>query len=546
MLNIIPKPLKVNEGQGAFQVNGETLFSFDPAFEKEKAQWISYFKSHASFTPKIVEEGAVFCFEKKAGIPEEGYEMEISTDKAVIKASTGTGLFYAMQTLRQIMELDVKLGADTLQVPCCVIEDAPQYKWRSFMLDEARHFFGMDVVKEILNMMAFYKFNVFHWHLTEDQGWRIEIKKYPLLTEKGSIRKYTPLKLTGYNQKREPNDGKEYGRGMFYTQEQVKEIVAYAAELHINIIPEVDMPGHLVSAIACYPELSCFGEKVDVSARWGVMDNIGCCGKDAIYTFAKDVIDEMCELFPFPYFHIGGDEVPKGNWKKCPDCQKKMKELGLSDENDLQGYFNNQILAHLKSKGKDMVGWNEILEASTLDKGTIVQWWTDTPTKKNEVCREKKWLDKGGKVILCKHNHVYLDYFYTATTMEKLYAYGPEAMGITPEQEKNVMGIEAPMWTEYIRDKERLDLHTYPRLQALSEACWTKKENKDYSDFDRRLTYHETMMDGMRLNYAERELYELKGFKGWLRKKTSHSHWLNDPYWEVNLNREYKKKKSER
>ena len=251
-------------------------------------------------------------------------------------------------------------------MPYVTVSDAPKYAYRGFMLDCARHFWTIDKIKQILDVMAALKMNEFHWHLSEDQGWRAEIKKYPLLTEKGSIRNGTQVSPRDSAPDSARVKDAEYGRGLYYTQEQMREIVAYAAQRHIEVIPEIDMPGHMVAAIACYPELSCRGEATEVSPKWGVLDNICCCGKEDVYRFAKDVIDELVEIFPGRFFHIGGDEVPKKRWKECPACQKKIRELGLKDENALQGYFNNQIAEYLRSKGKRMIAWNEAHQAREI------------------------------------------------------------------------------------------------------------------------------------------------------------------------------------
>ena len=535
MFNIIPKPesctirnsKKVLKGEIDCFVNAELKNSFN--FFK------NYFEAKSTLKFNECEDKTIaqIIFDIDAALANEEYVLDVN-EKIIITASTEIGAFYAVQSLRQLAEIDLKDNANELEVMSAEIKDKPRFEWRGFMLDEARHFFGMDFVKSILDMMALLKMNIFHWHLTDDQGWRIEIKKYPLLATKGSVRSSTALSLKGYEQYKEPREMKPYGEGCYYTQEQIKEIVKYAADLHINVVPEIDMPGHLVSAIACYPELSCSSEVTEVGNRWGVMENIACCGKENVYTLAKDIIDELTNLFPFPYFHIGGDEVPKKNWKKCPNCQKKMKELGLETENELQGYFNNQILMHLNSKGRHMIGWNEILEATKLSDDTIVQWWTNGK-KANE--NEKKWIKKGNKVILSKVEYVYMDHFYDTKPLSKTYAFDLESLNISPEFEKNVLGLEAPQWTEYVRDKAKFDLNTFPRLQAIAEAEWTKKSKKDYQDFLNRLEYHEKYMDKLGIGHAKRSVYEPKGLTKMIRVMQHHKNWVNNPNIELNYNK---------
>lgn len=423
-------------------------------------------------------------FLRDESLAKEAYHLEIITDGIRVTASTETGAFYAWMTMEQLRH-------NTDKIPCCWVADAPKYEYRGFMLDCARHFWTIDKIKQFLDVMASLKMNEFHWHLSEDQGWRAEIKKYPLLTEKGSIRSNTQLELKGYWKNKEKHDSVEYGRGLYYTQEQMREIVAYAAARHIEVVPEIDMPGHMVAAIACYPELSCTGEPTEVSNRWGVMDNICCCGKEDIYRFARDVIDEMVEIFPGRYFHIGGDEVPKKRWKTCPACQAKIKELGLKDENALQGYFNNEMAKYLRTKGKRMIGWNEVLDArAIMDRDVIAQWWVHHSVgDRNEL----GWLKDGGNCILSLVNYVYMDHSFAVRPLSKTYKFSHKVLGIT--NEKNVIGMEIPQWTEYIRDEEKLDMLTYPRLIAFAEVCWTPVDRRNYKDFEQRL-------EGMRDYFA--------------------------------------------
>lgn len=465
-MNIIPKPQKAQllQGKTAYNRNTEVKGDFEDSIEYAKQL----------LADKKDGEKSILVMEKRAGIAEEGYVIDVEKSKINVFASTEKGAFYALMTLEQI--------EDGGFVPCVHIEDAPKYSFRGFMLDSARHFWDTDTVKRYIDVMARLKMNVFHMHLSDDQGWRVEIKKYPLLTQKGSIRKNTQLSLKGYNSGKEAHDDKEYGRGCYYTQDQLKDLVAYAKKRHIDIMPEIDMPGHMVAAIACYPELSCTGENTEVSTRWGVMDNICCCGKDNVYNFAKDVIDELCEIFPFEFFHIGGDEVPKTRWKKCPACQKKIKELGLKDENALQGHFNNEIAKYLKSKGKRMTGWNEILDASDImDKDIVAQWWV----KRLSDRQEHAWIANGGSIIMSLCNYIYMDHPYHVRPLKKTYSFGEEVLGI--KHGEKVLGAEIPQWTEYIPCVKKLDMLTAARLVAFSEVCWTQDIQKDYRDFESRM-----------------------------------------------------------
>lgn len=520
-MNIIPKPLKASAMGGTVFFSSGTKISGDFPLTAEYAAKV------LSAKPEAPEN--TITFTKDDSIQKEGYTVSCNEGNISVKASDESGAFYGFMTLCQLAGKENYFEAVS-------VEDAPKYGHRGFMLDSARHFWTVDKVKQILDVMASLKMNIFHWHLTDDQGWRVEIKKYPLLTEKGCIRDSTPLSLKGYVRKKEERDYTEYGRGLFYTQDDVREIVAYAAERHINVIPEIDMPGHLVAAIACYPELSCTGEEAQVSNRWGIMDNIGCCGKENVYNFAKDVIDELCELFPYPYFHIGGDEVPKKRWKKCPACQAKIKELGLKDEDALQGYFNNVICEYLKSKGRTTVGWNEILDASEgLDKNIIPQWWIKRKPSEN---LELKWLKNGGKMIISLVDYVYMDHAFAIRPLKKTYSFSAAVLGITDDT--NVIGMEAPQWTEYVRNEKKFDLNTYVRLIAIAEAAWTAENLKNYDDFESRMENMRGYFESMGARLAPPEIYHGKTVSPIFgRVANGWKMWRKDPNFELKLSEKY-------
>lgn len=468
MLNVIPAPLCAKEREGKVSFGNRIKIS-------------GAFENTASYAKKMLAcieggDGSEMVFIQDDSITKEGYRLCVDKGKITVFASDETGAFYALMTLAQ-------LSGGKSSVPCCEIEDKPRYAFRGFMLDSARHFWSVETVKRYIDLMARLKMNEFHFHLSDDQGWRAEIKKYPLLTEKGSIRRNTQLALYGYNTGKEEHDDKEYGRGYYYTQEQLRDIVAFAAERHIEVIPEIDMPGHMVAAIACYPNLSCRGEAIEVSTRWGVMDNILCCGKEGVYEFAKDIIDELCDIFPGRFFHIGGDEVPKKRWKECPLCQAKIKKEGLKDENALQGYFNNEMAKYLKIKGKRMIGWNEILDAQDImDIDIVAQWWVNHSAGNFQ---EKKWMSRGGKIVMSPLSYVYMNHPFHLRPLKKTYSTDERLLGKDAGQ--GILGLEIPQWTEYIRSEKKLDMLTIPRLITFSEVCWTAQERKDYADFENRL-----------------------------------------------------------
>lgn len=483
MINLIPAANKYTKNEGEFVFDDSLTLKSDfdlPLLDVKKG------------------EGANLVVEKDTAMGNEAYVLDISESRILIKSGGEAGAYYALQSLRQLSRYE--LGKR--KVGCCVVEDSPRFGWRGIQLDSSRHFWSVEQIKSILDMMFMMKLNVFHWHLTDDQGWRIEIKKYPKLTEIGSVRKFTQLNGWGSTE----TDSKQYGG--YYTQEQIKDIVDYAAKRSIMIVPEVDFPAHAAAAIAAYPELACrvldrevpgyFGgiipEKVYGIKDW---NRTICAGKEFTNQFVFDVIDEVCELFPAPYFHIGGDEAPKDEWKKCPCCQKVIKDNNLKDEEELQGWFNNRILEHLKAKGKRLIGWNEILKAQGLDKSVIAQYWTPTRDKNAE-----RHANTGGSIIMSNHKAFYFDMPYAQYPLTNTYNYAPENFGVNRENVKNVLGVEGELWTEWIDTKERLDMMMYPRVQALSEVAWSREENRNWSDFKSRLDSFKVYFKLFGINYA--------------------------------------------
>ena len=519
-MNIIPRPLKAEE------LGGVVAFSVATEVSGEFADTVELAKAYLS--DKMGDNANKLTFVQDNSLAEEEYKIACNDGNIEVVAGDEPGAFYALETLKQ-------LAAGSASIPAVKIEDKPKYAHRGFMLDSARHFWSTDKVKQFLDVMANIKMNRFHWHLTDDQGWRIEIKKYPLLATKGSIRKDTPLSLKGYWQHKEEHDGKEYGRDCYYSQDELREIVAYAKARHIEIIPEIDMPGHMVAAIACYPELSCSGKEAEVSNRWGIMDNILCVAKPNVMQFAHDIIDEVIDIFPYKYFHIGGDEVPKKQWKENELCQKMIADLGLKDEDALQGYFNNEIAKYLKSKGRSMIGWNEILDGQdVMDKEIIAQWWVHRKGDKNE----KQWMASGGKVLLSICNFIYMDHSYGMRPLAKTYSFSSSKVGITDDG--NIIGMEIPQWTEYIRDEEKLDIVTYPRLLTFAEVCWTAEDRKDYADFENRLeNMRKYFKAAFGFTVAHQQVYRGKTQPWYVINP--YKFWGSHPYFEVEKNRELMK-----
>ena len=422
----------------------------------------------------------------------EGYRLEVQPGQVRVEAPTTTGIFYGIQSLRQLLPPQIEqrrpVSADW-SIPCLTITDQPRFPWRGFMLDEGRHFQGKATVLLTLDLMALQKLNILHWHLTEDQGWRIEIKKYPRLTEVGAWRTGTSAGFTNA-----AFDGIPHGG--FYTQTEIREIVAYAAERHITVVPEIELPGHSTAALAAYPGLSCTGGPFEVATYFGVHPNIFCAGKEATFTFLQDVLDEVMDLFPSPFIHIGGDEAPKRNWKACPDCQKRLRSTGVKDEHALQTWFTNRIVAYLESKGRRSIGWNEILQDG-LTESAVVQYWVGGRRKLINAIR-----NGGRAAIMSTWRDTYLDHDYKLMPLSRAYNYEPIPRELKNLHPHSVLGPEFPLWTEWVPNRSRFDYQAYPRLTAMAETGWTPKERKDLAGFRLRLDKFLLRLDIFGVKYA--------------------------------------------
>jgi hexosaminidase len=414
---------------------------------------------------------------------DEGYRLKISPRSIGISALKPAGLFYGIQTLRHLM-------AGQKQIPCAEIQDRPRFAWRGMLLDCCRHFMSLETVKRYIDLLAYHKMNVFHWHLTEDQGWRLEIKRYPRLTEVGAWR---------------TQNGKRYGG--FYTQEQVKEIVAYAKSRHVTVVPEIEMPGHSVAALAAYPEYSCTGKPIAVETHWGIFNDVFCPGKESTFEFVQNILDEVCTLFPSTYIHIGGDECPKYYWKTCPDCQARIKAEGLKDENELQGYFTRRIDKYMQTKGRRIIGWDEILEGG-VSPTSVVQSWRGlegavAAAKQGNPVISSPWH---GTYFYCPQvpEEVRINYT-TLNSLEKAYAFNPVPAELTPEQAHLVMGGECCLWAEYTQEFE-VDPQMFPRLCAFAEAVWSPATTKDFAAFSARLNEHYPRLGALGVDYHRPEV----------------------------------------
>jgi hexosaminidase len=440
-------------------------------------------------------------------LPAEGYRIKVTPSKISVWHSTPAGEFYALQTLKQIA--DTKPDG-TLSVPCVDIEDAPRFRWRGLHFDDCRHFFGKEALKKTLDAMAAYKLNTLHWHLTEDQGWRIEIKKYPLLVKNGAIRPGSPKRLKEHKPGLYNIDWTPYGP-YFYTQEDVKEIVRYAEQRHIRIVPEIELPGHALAALAAYPWLGCTGRLLTPWWQWGVSKDIFCGGNDQTIAFLEDVFDEVCALFPSDVVHIGGDEAPKDRWKECPKCQKRIKDEGLDGEEGLQGWMTRHFTEYLAKKGKRAIGWDEILDGNP-GTNTIVMSWrgpgggikaaargNDAVMTPIEFC----YIDRSPGIP--GDTNDYINYFNKPLTIENVYAFNPTD-GIPAEQQKHILGAQGNNWSEFTLTPAELEWKMWPRMCAMAEVLWTQPERKDFGSFKSRMgVLHKRLSSELKLNCSPME-----------------------------------------
>jgi hexosaminidase len=437
---------------------------------------------------------------------DEGYKLSVSKKGISIQANAEAGLFYGIQTLIQLTNLNSEM------VPYVEITDYPRFGYRGLHLDVCRHIFPVEFVKKYIDLMAKHKFNRFHWHLTDDQGWRIEIKKYPKLQQIAAYRNGTVIGHAGHSN---TYDNIRYGG--FYTQVEVKEVIAYAAARYVTIIPEIEMPGHAVAAIAAYPELGCRGDQIQTERTFGVFDPIFCAGQESTFTFLQDVLTEVADLFPGSYIHIGGDEAPKTRWKECPHCQTRIKDNNLKDEHELQSYFINRMEKFLNSKGKQIIGWDEILEGGLAPNATVMSWRGE----EGGIAAAKLKHN----VIMTPGNWCYFDHLQDTakteplsigglTPVREVYTYEPLPAQLNADETKYILGAQANLWTEYILSPQHAEYMAYPRACALAEVVWSPKESRDYINFLQRMETHLQRLKKWNVNCAthiEKEIEYING-----------------------------------
>lgn len=502
-LNVIPRPNEVllEQNSNPFLIKPDTKIIYPSDNEKmeRNAQFLaSYIQKTCGLTLKTEETKSTEIIKDHINLiiseqilGEEAYHLNSSDRNITISSSTERGVFYGIQSLYKTLPItDVNYQP---AVPAGIINDAPRFEYRGFMIDVGRHYFELDYLKELLDVMAMHNINYFHWHLTEDQGWRIEIKKYPNLTKIGSVRKSSLIDWETREQDSIPHSG-------YYTQDQAKELVAYAAERYITVIPEIDMPGHMLAALASYPELGCTGGPYEVPTVWGVFRDVLCAGNDNTLQFAKDVMNEIMDIFPSPYIHIGGDECPKYHWKTCPKCQAKIKELKLKDtpehskENQLQTYFMSEVAKEIHARGRRMLGWDEILEGGLKGNPIVLSWTSPKAGIKAAKLHHN--------VIMTPIQHLYFsnprfNKLEGVSSIARVYNFEPVSDQLTPEEQSYIIGAQGCIWTEWTKDRDKMEWQILPRMAALSEIQWTNPVNKNLDGFLERLPH---MLELYKLN----------------------------------------------
>lgn len=505
-VSIIPAPANVSYQQGEFIWNEATTVRYDNASFTFSAEWFSgqirkmYGVSLKSSKSSKNTDNQIRLI-TDAAVDTNGYVLQITPQAAEIRASRPRGIFYGIQSLFQIIA-----GAAGNRLPCLTVSDSPAFRWRGMHLDVCRHFFSKEEVKQYIDYLAMYKMNVFHWHLTDDQGWRIAVEKYPRLGEVAAWRNGTmigPYKNQQY-------DTLRYGG--YYTREDIKEVVKYAADRFITVVPEIEMPGHSLAALTAYPQLSCTGGPFEVARGWGVFDDVYCAGNDSVFVFIEAVLDEVMDLFPGEYIHIGGDECPRTRWKTCEKCQKRMKDEGLKDEHELQSYFIRRIEKYVNAHGKKIIGWDEILEGGLAPNAAVMSWrGVDGGV---EAAHQQHY------VVMTPGKPLYFDHYQNPdkekephaigglNTLKMVYGYDPIPADVSEDEVKYIMGAQANVWTEYILNFNHVQYMALPRMAALSEALWTSRQNKNYDDFIRRLRVQVKMLDKSGINYCKLFLTE--------------------------------------
>jgi hexosaminidase len=512
-IKIIPKPTQLVINKGVFEFSKNTKFIAVTDFQKEISNaLISKFEKAGGFRPEVstaIPNSNFVQFKVDETLDKEAYVLDVNPKNITITAKGQAGFIYALESIRQLLPVVIEsknvIPKQKWQIPNLVINDKPRFQWRGLMLDLSRHFFDKNYILATIDRLAMHKMNVLHLHLVDDQGWRIEIKKYPKLTEVGAWR--VDQENLSWNARLTTNPDQKGTYGGFLTQDELKEIVKYAASKNVEIIPEIEMPAHVSSAIAAYPELACFDQRIGVPSGglWPITD-IYCAGKETTFEFLQNVIDEVVTIFPSKYIHIGGDEATKTNWDKCPHCQKRMQENGLKNSHELQSYFVKRMEKYINSKGKKLIGWDEILEGGLAPEATVMSW---RGTKGGVEAAEQ-----GHDVIMTPESPCYFNFyqgpqneeplaFDAYNPLNKVYEFDPVVSTMTPDQAKHVLGGQANLWAEFLSTPSASEYMIFPRLAALSETLWSTKESRNWNDFTTRLASLLQRYNYLGINYAK-------------------------------------------
>ena len=511
-MNLVPLPakMKINPGQFVIRPSTSIVLSIDNQEMRNAVAVFNDLLNRAAgfrlpITASFLSKNAIFCKITQTISSVEGYQLSVQKDSITLEAKAPNGIFYGMQTLRQMLPLQIEqenLSDVAWILPCVEIEDEPRFAHRGLMLDVCRHFMSKSFIKKFVDMLAYHKMNIFHWHLTDDQGWRIEIKKYPKLTQIGAFRNRT---LRGHYASSGERRWDDVRCGGYYTQDEIKEVIAYAKERFVTIIPEVEMPGHAVAALASYPELSCTGGPFEVEGLWGVFNDI-YCPKEETFEFLENVLHEVIDIFPSQYIHIGGDEAPILRWQECTHCQALIKREGLKGERELQSYFIKRIGKFVESRGRKIIGWDEILEGELPSNATVMSWRGEA----GGVNAAKQ----GHNVIMTPNTYAYLDYYQADPKtqplaiggflpLEKVYEYNPILSCLNVTEAKCILGVQGNIWTEYISDSKHVEYMALPRGAGIAEVGWSPESKRNYVDFRRRMIQQFRRYDGIGWNYCK-------------------------------------------
>jgi hexosaminidase len=512
--DIVPKPVQLIAAPGAFALTEGTVLTATPGAEGEAQQLGSWLRAPTGCELPLVTAAETNCvaleLDRSLETPlgKEGYRLAVTPTRITIRSATEAGLFYGGITLQQLLPVEAygarpaDQAARLWTVPCVEVEDAPRFVWRGLLLDVARHFMPVEAIKKFIDLAALHKLNMLQLHLTDDQGWRIEIQRYPLLTEIGSVRAESPRPGD-----RTQGDGTPYGP-YFYTQSQIRELVEYAQARHVTLVPEIEMPGHFLAALAAYPQFSCTGGPFRVRTQWGIEPDVLCAGNDAAIEFAVNVLAEVTDLFPSRFIHIGGDEAPRDRWKACPNCQARMRSEGFTAEAQLQTYLNHRVERFLASRGRRLIGWDEILEGG-LTPDAVVMSWRGT---EGGIAA----ATAGHDVVMSPTSHCYLDYAQGQgpnepeaiggfLPLETVYAFEPLPAALPETQRQHILGVQGNLWTEYIPTPRVAEYFAFPRAIALAEVAWSSAASRDLADFQQRLPAHLQRLDRLDVHYRKND-----------------------------------------